>query len=1050
MPPRPVERRISIGTRLTNIFRLRPVIQTSSLNEKIPSESRISPTSVIQHESEYNRRSPAKRISTIETTTVIIPLDENNTSARLPDLAPMLSEDDDGAALSTSSSSSYSLCSSDKKIMVKHVSHYSYDQKNQIKGIPLQVEIHPDLDGLLLEKKTLTRNTSSLTFSQNDDVNNTENVDLISPLFIGSIKGDNSIKFDFSSSNFSSSSEEKIISMQEYISIPTKQEGEDEEVESLTVVVKEKSELIQVEDKTFVPTQVEIKSTSVRGMEISATLSVDTDWVSTTIHETMDTHNASITCGMYVDIIGGTYKGKVGARVIKVMNKMVRVQIPGDSTIERSIQKGNVQPSRNYTSDIKIALTESENDEKPYEAYEYPNLATVPTMETFTSSPSSEGVKVSSEQSPIIANTSAYCNIKNNEFPIGSIVDVTGGLYRGTKGAIIVKITEKMVRVRLPGTTTEKMIKKQSIQLLQPGNNSHTGMNLEQGEEEENEVRSLDEHLEGLFMDCETDENTELHNTKMGDFRILDGGKSPLMMGNFHMVRVIASTMKPDPACFLEYQWGTRLITKDIRVKENVSIETTIRQYGCILQLISAKVYSENTGFSFQSRDYLRLAYAIVSGPRLQTRWAKEELLKIGDFASLTTSKVVSRLELLQSPAHKLKGKSAIQILDSSLFCNIEEMGHVGCGFISEDMLYKVCGSTPTAKRVTCIQVRLIIPRLGIFKGILMRKKIISGPPIQLPTSMRKVGPSSDPTYAHLAFVLICQAGVDPSSNNLYVGRLPSIDPTAKPPPKSFRVNPLSDMVIRLFQGLQVPSSIVDEYAKQSARVTGLKHAYVRGVADPTGKIPQGYIYLTGIARKEILGETIFITRSPCIKCSDARRLPVIRQRPASMTEDEWTFLESLHFGAVIFGFPNKGFKSLPEMIASGDLDGDRYFVCWSEVILKHIVTDEMENIPAEDEVTKPDISNRAWYEDAQKVMIDSARRNAVGQLIGKLYTLSLKAADESELFMRDPKAIAFADAYNDALDYVKHGNKIFLPHELHERVPEKLRIYLSARDPLL
>ena len=43
------------------------------------------------------------------------------------------------------------------------------------------------------------------------------------------------------------------------------------------------------------------------------------------------------------------------------------------------------------------------------------------------------------------------------------------------------------------------------------------------------------------------------------------------------------------------------------------------------------------------------------------------------------------------------------------------------------------------ASRVDAIQVRIFIPSMGIFKGVLMKKEIVEGALIQLPQSMQKV-----------------------------------------------------------------------------------------------------------------------------------------------------------------------------------------------------------------------------------------------------------------------------------------------------------------------
>jgi hypothetical protein len=57
----------------------------------------------------------------------------------------------------------------------------------------------------------------------------------------------------------------------------------------------------------------------------------------------------------------------------------------------------------------------------------------------------------------------------------------------------------------------------------------------------------------------------------------------------------------------------------------------------------------------------------------------------------------------------------------------------------------------------------------------------------------------------------------------------------------------------------------------------------------------------------------------------------------------------------------------------------------------------------------------------------------------------SYLAADE-ERGIRNPEAEAFADAYKDALDNGKHGNKIVLPRHLHKEItPTRFREYLTG-----
>jgi len=82
-------------------------------------------------------------------------------------------------------------------------------------------------------------------------------------------------------------------------------------------------------------------------------------------------------------------------------------------------------------------------------------------------------------------------------------------------------------------------------------------------------------------------------------------------------------------------------------------IDKRFEAFGSCYELISAKVKNDTdaSSFGFSKTKCLRLIYVQVSGSGLETISLKQELEKIADFASLTPRKVVSRLELFQSPA---------------------------------------------------------------------------------------------------------------------------------------------------------------------------------------------------------------------------------------------------------------------------------------------------------------------------------------------------------------------------------------------------------------
>jgi hypothetical protein len=209
------------------------------------------------------------------------------------------------------------------------------------------------------------------------------------------------------------------------------------------------------------------------------------------------------------------------------------------------------------------------------------------------------------------------------------------------------------------------------------------------------------------------------------------------------------------------------------------------------------------------------------------------------------------------------------------------------------------CGGDADARKALAIQVLIITPQLGIFKGMLFRKRITFGPPIQLTRSMRKVGSSKHPDATNNAFMLLTKTGYHPNKTNHY---------------------------------------------QDSAWSSAMK------IATP-------FLLTKKTRRATPLGPA-----STCVLTKKMRR-------PTELI-------------LTITGY-------------------SRHSVWWS-------------------------------IED-------------VNALIGKLCTLSEKTADESANFMSDPDAVAFAEAYNEALDIAKHGCTILLPEHLHEQVPPYLQKYLVS-----
>ena len=526
------------------------------------------------------------------------------------------------------------------------------------------------------------------------------------------------------------------------------------------------------------------------------------------------------------------------------------------------------------------------------------------------------------------------------------------------------------------------------------------------------------------------------------------------------------------PDTFLDHYLGHRKKVIDIHLnakETSTPVDITYERDGSRYELVSAKVVKEEGKFKGK---FVRLVYCQVSGPMLEELDLSALLESIGDFGRLSPRKATARLELLQSPVLRCyngqKRERGIFFISSSLACVVPDNGNDGCGYIADYYLDQLLGDLTYAKDTIAIQVRLFIPRLGIFKGMLMRKRIVNGAPIELQPSMHKV-PASALTNASSdkACLVICQAGRHPTQLNKYIGQW--LNPELKSPPEiSFQnlIKPLDkrgkkkgkkdktededgsfrDMIPRILRGLGVPDDVCDDYVKKSKRIKGLNHSYIVGVADPTNALPPDKVFVTGFSNVALPpGNKIFVTRSPCVKASDAHMIPLVTEKPGGMSQEDWNWLQALPFGGIIFGNPDPGIQPLPVQIANGDLDGDLYFMCWNAELLSYITTDSIAQVELEDDVSANEAQpNENWLANAQKMMVDSiALENDFGKLTGKLYNLAQELADKSSLFMRDPDVAAFAHAFNCALDYKKHGGRVALPAHLHHLLPEKLRKYL-------
>ena len=97
----------------------------------------------------------------------------------------------------------------------------------------------------------------------------------------------------------------------------------------------------------------------------------------------------------------------------------------------------------------------------------------------------------------------------------------------------------------------------------------------------------------------------------------------------------------------------------------------------------------------------------------------------------------------------------------------VDSDGQDGCGFICDQYFEKLLDGCGFAKLTMSIYVWLYSKQHGIFKDMITRKHIISGPRIQLNNRLLKVIPSYDCTDCHQeAITLFVKIGIYPKLTN--------------------------------------------------------------------------------------------------------------------------------------------------------------------------------------------------------------------------------------------------------------------------------------------
>ena len=118
--------------------------------------------------------------------------------------------------------------------------------------------------------------------------------------------------------------------------------------------------------------------------------------------------------------------------------------------------------------------------------------------------------------------------------------------------------------------------------------------------------------------------------------------------------------------------------------------------------------------------------------------------------------------------------------------------------------------------------------------------------------------------------------------------------------------------------------------------------AHLKGVIDPTGKLPKNQVFISGYTtnvnkERVLFGKAhskVFLSRSPCLEPTDAKLLNVVGSKPREMSTDDWNMLCSYGYGTIIF--PQSRSVPLANVIAGKKLSD--YMCCYHWQLATYIL----------------------------------------------------------------------------------------------------------------
>ncbi|KAJ7811000.1 RNA-directed RNA polymerase [Mycena olivaceomarginata] len=150
--------------------------------------------------------------------------------------------------------------------------------------------------------------------------------------------------------------------------------------------------------------------------------------------------------------------------------------------------------------------------------------------------------------------------------------------------------------------------------------------------------------------------------------------------------------------------------------------------------------------------------------------------------------------------------------------------------------------------------------------------------------------------------------------------------------------------------------SFKNDRNKDRSRMIVKKSRLIFGVCDPFGVLKEGEVHIRiTTARKgpsTPIHADVLVVRNPCLHPGDCLKLRAVHRPELSHLVD-----------CIVFaGVAKPGHQAAPSMSSGGDLDGDKYFVCWDPDLVPTTISESYDyppnREPSPKAVTRADLAN--------------------------------------------------------------------------------------------